>query len=77
MLTPSRDLTKDLLFGSEKLKDDKNNALLTSTIEIRLDWHLLYKPFSGHFWTVIKVIDYGITPSISHLHIFIFVLAIK
>ena len=49
MLTPSRDLTKDLLFGSEKLKDDKNNALLTSTIEIRLDWHLLYKPFSGHF----------------------------
>ena len=26
-------LTKDLLFGSEKLKDDKNNALLTSTIE--------------------------------------------
>ena len=26
-------ITKDLLFGSEKLKDDKNNALLTSTIE--------------------------------------------
>ena len=28
------DLTKDLLFGSEKLKDDKNNALLTSKIQI-------------------------------------------
>ena len=26
-------ITKDLIFGSEKLKDDKNNALLTSTIE--------------------------------------------
>ena len=26
-------ITNDLLFGSEKLKDDKNNALLTSTIE--------------------------------------------
>ena len=26
-------MTNDLLFGSEKLKDDKNNALLTSTIE--------------------------------------------
>ena len=26
-------LTNDLLFGSEKLKDDKNNALLTSSIE--------------------------------------------
>ena len=26
-------ITKDLLFCSEKLKDDKNNALLTSTIE--------------------------------------------
>ena len=26
-------ITKDLLFGSEKLKDDKNHALLTSTIE--------------------------------------------
>ena len=26
-------ITKDLLFGSEKLKDDKNNALLTSTTE--------------------------------------------
>ena len=26
-------ITKDLLFGSEKLNDDKNNALLTSTIE--------------------------------------------
>ena len=26
-------ITKDLLFGNEKLKDDKNNALLTSTIE--------------------------------------------
>ena len=26
-------ITKDLLFGSEKLKDDKNNALLTSMIE--------------------------------------------
>ena len=26
-------LTNNLLFGSEKLKDDKNNALLTSTIE--------------------------------------------
>ena len=26
-------ITKDLLFGSEKLKDDKNNALLMSTIE--------------------------------------------
>ena len=28
------DLTKDLLFRSEKLKDDKNNALLTSKIQI-------------------------------------------
>ena len=26
-------ITKDLLFGTEKFKDDKNNALLTSTIE--------------------------------------------
>ena len=26
-------ITKDLLFGSEKLKDDKSNALLTPTIE--------------------------------------------
>ena len=26
-------ITKDLLFGSEKLKNDKNSALLTSTIE--------------------------------------------
>ena len=26
-------ITKDLLFGSEKLKDDKNNTLLTSTTE--------------------------------------------
>ena len=26
-------ITNDLLFGSEKLKDDKNNALLTSTTE--------------------------------------------
>ena len=26
-------ITKDLLFGSEKLEDDKNNALLTSTSE--------------------------------------------
>ena len=26
-------ITNDLLFGSEKLKDDKINALLTSTIE--------------------------------------------
>ena len=26
-------ITNDLLFGSDKLKDDKNNALLTSTIE--------------------------------------------
>ena len=26
-------ITNDLLFGSEKLKDDKNNALLTSAIE--------------------------------------------
>ena len=26
-------ITNDLLFGSEKLKDDKSNALLTSTIE--------------------------------------------
>ena len=26
-------LTKDLLFGSEKLKDDENNAILTSTVE--------------------------------------------
>ena len=26
-------ITKDLLFGSEKLKDDKHNALLTSAIE--------------------------------------------
>ena len=26
-------ITNDLLFGSEKLKDDKNNALLSSTIE--------------------------------------------
>ena len=26
-------ITKDLLFGCEKLKDDKNNALLTSTTE--------------------------------------------
>ena len=26
-------ITKNLLFGSEKLNDDKNNALLTSTIE--------------------------------------------
>ena len=26
-------ITNDLLFGSEKLKNDKNNALLTSTIE--------------------------------------------
>ena len=26
-------ITKDLLFGSEKLKDDKNNALLTSMTE--------------------------------------------
>ena len=26
-------ITKDLLFGTEKLKDDKNNALLTSTLE--------------------------------------------
>ena len=27
-------ITKDLLFGSEKLKDDKKNALLKSTIEL-------------------------------------------
>ena len=27
-------IIKDLLFGSEKLKDDKNNALFTSTIEL-------------------------------------------
>ena len=27
-------ITDDLLFGSEKLEDDKNNALLTSTIEL-------------------------------------------
>ena len=27
-------ITNDLLFGSEKLEDDKNNALLTSTIEL-------------------------------------------
>ena len=26
-------ITKDLLFGSEKLKDDKSNAILMSTIE--------------------------------------------
>ena len=26
-------MTKDMLFGSEKLKDNKNNALLTSTTE--------------------------------------------
>ena len=26
-------ITKDSLFGSKKLKDDKNNALLTSVIE--------------------------------------------
>ena len=26
-------ITNDLFFGSEKLKDDKNNALLTSMIE--------------------------------------------
>ena len=26
-------ITNDLLFGSEKLKDDKNNASLTSTIK--------------------------------------------
>ena len=26
-------ITKDLFFGSEKLKDDKINALLTSTVE--------------------------------------------
>ena len=26
-------ITNDLLFGSEKLKDDKNNAFITSTIE--------------------------------------------
>ena len=38
-------ITKDLLFGSQKLKDDKNNALSTSTIEFiqsaeRLKYHL-------------------------------------
>ena len=27
-------ITNDLLFGSENLEDDKNNALLTSTIEL-------------------------------------------
>ena len=27
-------ITKDLIFGSEKLEDDKNDALLTSTIEV-------------------------------------------
>ena len=27
-------MTNDLLYGNEKLKDDKNNALLTSTIEL-------------------------------------------
>ena len=48
---------------------------VVSIINNRLDWHLLYKPFNGNFRLVIKVIDYCIAPSISHLHIFIFVLA--
>ena len=67
-------ITNYLFFGSEKLKDDKNNALLTSAIEFiqftesqipvvsiinnQLDWHLLYKPFDGIFLPTIKVIDY-------------------
>ena len=41
----------------------------------RLDWYLLYKPFNGNFLPAIKVIKYCIMPRISHLHIFIFVLA--
>ena len=78
--------TKDLLFGSEKLKDDKKCLInvcdwlhlvhgeiqipVVSIINNRLDWHLLYKPFNGNFLIVMKVIDYCITPSISHLHFF-------
>ena len=81
--------TKDLLFGSEKLKDDKKclsnvydwlhlvhgeiQIPVVSIINNRLDWHLLYKPFDGNFLPAIKVIDC----CVSHLHIFIFVLATK
>ena len=50
---------------------------IVSIIYNQLDWHLLYKSFNGNFLPAIKVIDYCITPSISHLHIFIFVLAAK
>ena len=80
--------TKDLLFRNEKLKDDKNNVLLTSTNEscsprrvsdtrclnhkqpVRLA--LLYKPFNGNSLEEIKEIDYCITSSIFHLHIYFY-----
>ena len=82
-------ITKDLLFNSEKLKVDKSNALLISTIEFiqsterfkypfsiinnRLDWHLLYKPFNMNFLPAIKEIDCFITPSFFHFHIHFFI----
>ena len=45
------------------------------TKKLALDEHLLYNPFNGNVLPAIKVIDYCIRPSISHLHIFTFVLA--
>ena len=44
---------------------------VVSIINNRLDWHLFYKPFNGNFLIAMKVIDYCITPSISHLHFFL------
>ena len=71
---------KQCLINASDLAHSVHGVIQISVVSIinnRLDCHLLYKPFNGNFLIAIKVIDYCITPSISHLHIFIFVLTTK